>query len=62
MAEHAGTRSDRAVGLAMVLGILAGVAAIGMALTAGEPISGVAFGAAVLLAGLAVVAVHVYQE
>lgn len=52
--------TDRAVGLAMIFVVLAVLAAGAMAATAGTIASGVAFGAAIALGAIAIVALHVY--
>ena len=62
MAESTGTTTDKGVGLAIMLGAVAVIGALGMATLAPEPDAGLAFGVAMAFGAFAVVAIHVYWD
>lgn len=61
MAEDATFESDKGIGLAVVLGVLAGVGAVAMGAGPSRVIKAFGFAAAVTLGVLLIVALHVYD-
>lgn len=62
MATPADTTTDKGIGFAILLGVIATVGAVGMAVTAPETGAGWAFAVAMLFASLAVVGIHLYWD
>lgn len=62
MAEPTETRTDRGVGLTLVLGVLAVLGALAMLASPGNALAGWGFAAAMTFATLAVVGIHLYGE
>ena len=62
MAAPTESTTDKGIGLAMLLGTIAVLGALGMAVAAPEAEAGLAFAVAMIFAALAVVGIHIYAD